>query len=358
MDNKTDTLKLWSIDRKNQYFIRDKTGNVPGLALSTPVFMIESPTIGNGEGNIAIKNLLYEVKDSGGSYSNLSNAIYTIQQNTAYPSITYTAPIGIGQPSTTTITGNINNTGGNMSTGQISVSGAIMGNEIYTELNMISSGYLWLGWAGSGLGANNTDYYTNISATGAITTSGPFSIGSNQTSTIINTSGITTYQPLIIKYPTIPNSYLFSNNYQSIGYNITGTINFPSATTLTTYTLGINLPYGVWGVSVNWILVANTAISTGTLQGMMGCGNNNTTSGSVNEGGSWLVNNTIAIFQNGSSRIYNGSAIINANATTTATVGGVINVPVMPYYIGYRAIGLAGADNVNVVINARAVRIA
>ena len=537
-DNKTDTLELWSVDRKNHYFIKDKTGNVPGLAPSTPVFMVEGPANGSGiEGNIAIKNLLHE---SNGNFVYLNDTINTINTNisniadiaiadaktytdeqiaiesniratedinlgnditilktkttnqsyasgtttftgslncgvltpssitnysskavadTLYGSlsdvqalqtktqtISYTAPIGAGQPSTTTITGSINNTGGNITTGQAIISGAIIGNEIYTAINMITGGYLRAGWANSGLGVNNSGYNTEITATGdldcsssiqtgtcimngvsnviqtgacsmngvsgviqgstvqstgplisfenfrvqngsggptvaqilsatgnftcgtvgcgAITTSstidasGIVTIGSGQTRTIISTSGITTYQPPIIKYPTTANAYTFSTDYQSVGYKITGSQLFNNTANQLVYTLGLQLPYGVWGVSVDWRLTSNTIIAAGEHLGMMNCTSNNTSTGTFDEGGSWRFNNANNTWASGQIRNFNGSTIVQALGTILSTVGGVANVPVMPYFIGYRGIGIPAGDSVSVIISARAIRIA
>jgi hypothetical protein len=607
-DNKTDTIQLWSTDRKNQYYIRDKTGNVPGIALSTPVFMVEGPMNGLGvEGNIAIKNLLHE---SNGDFVYLNDTINTINTNIANiadiaiadaktytdeqiaieSNIRATEDINLGNDITilknktttqsydsltgqTTFSGRVNingilGLGNNLSsssaiftTGKITggtfaainavaanitttglitggtfgainalsnnitTTGLITGGtfseinalsnnisttgtvncgplncgvltpssitgysskavadtlygsfsdvemvkdrttvitydapnfetvfnsiQIYDPINNVTNSYqtdvrigltliksngrvysdqfigtygtlydslvIQNGEAGPAVitlgvtgdvacttvtAKNNIRIYPvggltpiiNMSNTGLfncasivcsgsitcgqviangailatgqtvtcgnINSSGTVTIGTGQTSTIIGSSGITTYQPPIIKYPTTINAYTFSTDYQSVGYLILASQTYNNAANQTNFTLGLQLPYGVWGISVDWRLTANDPLVAGEHLGMMNCSPNNTGAGSFHEGGSWRFTNTNNTWASGQIRNYNASTIVQALATTTSTVGGVANVPVMPYFIGYRAIGLAGGDSVNVIISARAIRIA
>lgn len=106
-DNKTDTIALWSLDRKSRYYLRDKTGQLNGLALTTPVLMLEGPANGSGiVGNIAINRFLHEIK--GGGYNFIDNTIYNIEQTAIATNTSLNNEIATRIASDTTLTNSIN----------------------------------------------------------------------------------------------------------------------------------------------------------------------------------------------------------------------------------------------------------
>ena len=106
-DNKTDTIALRSLDRKNRYYLRDKTGQLNGLALTTPVLMLEGlPSVEGVTANIAINRFLHEVK--GGGYAFIESTFFNIEQTAIATNTSLNNEIATRIASDTTLTNNIN----------------------------------------------------------------------------------------------------------------------------------------------------------------------------------------------------------------------------------------------------------
>jgi hypothetical protein len=106
-DNKTDTIALWSLDRKNRYYLRDKTGQLNGIAASTPVLMLEGAAVaGGGTANIAINRFLHEVK--GGGYNFIETTHFNHEQTMAATNTALNSEIATRISADTTLTNSIN----------------------------------------------------------------------------------------------------------------------------------------------------------------------------------------------------------------------------------------------------------